>query len=89
MRSKATKTKSESRRKQVGTPSAALPPPAQGTGLDKGGDFYGSPVRVWLIFRQKLASALIRARNAGASTEFRLLRFLEGTHQVHDNGRAP
>jgi hypothetical protein len=32
---------------------------------------------------------VIWARNAGASTEFRLLRFLEGTHQVHDNGRAP
>ena len=29
------------------------------------------------------------ARNAGTSTHFRLLRFLEGTHQVHDNGRAP
>jgi hypothetical protein len=32
---------------------------------------------------------VIWARNAGTSTEFRLLRFLEGTHQVHDNGRAP
>ena len=32
---------------------------------------------------------MIWARNAGASTEFRLLRFLEGTHQVHDNGCAP
>ena len=32
---------------------------------------------------------MIWARNAGASTKFRLLRFLEGTHQVHDNGRAP
>jgi hypothetical protein len=41
------------------------------------------------MFRQKLASTVIWARNAGASTEFRLLRFLEGTHQVHDNGCAP
>jgi hypothetical protein len=32
---------------------------------------------------------VIWARNAGTSTEFRLLRFLEGTNQVHDNGCAP
>ncbi len=32
---------------------------------------------------------MIWARIAGTSTHFRLLRFLEGTHQVHDNGCAP
>ena len=50
---------------------------------------HGSAVGVRSKFRQKLASTLIWARNAGTSTHFRLLRFLEGTHQVHDNGRAP